>query len=45
MDRVKGHHLWAHFDEIKSLSMKASKETIQQWNEYVLQAYEAQEKI
>lgn len=44
VDRVKGHHLWAHFDEIKSLSMKASKETIQQWNEYVLQAYEAQEK-
>ena len=24
--------------------MKASKETIQQWHEYVLQAYEAQEK-
>jgi radical SAM protein with 4Fe4S-binding SPASM domain len=44
VDRVKGHHLWAHFDEIKHLSMKATAESILQWNEYVKQAYEAQEK-
>lgn len=44
VDRVKGHHLWAHFDEIQNLSMKASPESIQKWNEYVQQAYEAQEK-
>jgi MoaA/NifB/PqqE/SkfB family radical SAM enzyme len=44
VDRVKGHHLWAHFDEIKQLSMKATPESILQWNEYVKQAYEAQEK-
>lgn len=44
VDRVKGHQLWAHFDEIKHLSMKATPENIAQWNEYVRQAHEAQEK-
>jgi MoaA/NifB/PqqE/SkfB family radical SAM enzyme len=32
VDRVKGHQLWAHFEEIKDLSMKVSKESITQWN-------------
>jgi len=45
VDRVKGHQLWAHFDEIKHLSMKATPESILQWNEYVKQANEAQEKF
>jgi glycosyltransferase involved in cell wall biosynthesis/MoaA/NifB/PqqE/SkfB family radical SAM enzyme len=45
VDRVKGHQLWAHFDEIKHLSMKASRESIAKWNEYVKQAHEAQEKF
>jgi radical SAM protein with 4Fe4S-binding SPASM domain len=44
VDRVKGHQLWAHFDEIKHLSMKATPESILRWNEYVKQAHEAQEK-
>jgi glycosyltransferase involved in cell wall biosynthesis/MoaA/NifB/PqqE/SkfB family radical SAM enzyme len=44
VDRVKGHQLWAHFEEIKDLSMKVSKDSIAQWNEYVKQAIEAQEK-
>jgi glycosyltransferase involved in cell wall biosynthesis/MoaA/NifB/PqqE/SkfB family radical SAM enzyme len=44
VDRVKGHQLWAHFEEIKDLSMKASKDSITQWNEYVKQALEAQEQ-
>ncbi|QNA46477.1 glycosyltransferase [Lacibacter sediminis] len=44
VDRVKGHQLWAHFDEITDLSMKASVESITQWNEYVKHAYQAQEK-
>lgn len=43
VDRVKGHQLWAHFDEIKNLSMRSSKETISQWNQYVEQAIETQE--
>jgi glycosyltransferase involved in cell wall biosynthesis/MoaA/NifB/PqqE/SkfB family radical SAM enzyme len=45
VDRVKGHQLWAHFEEIKDLSMKVSKESIAQWNEYVKLAYAAQEKF
>lgn len=38
IDRIKGHHLWAHFDEIKSLSMRRNKEAILKWNEAVMQA-------
>jgi len=38
VDRVKGHHLWAHFDAIKSLSMRRSPEAIQRWNQAVLAA-------
>ncbi|GAB6009878.1 radical SAM protein [Dysgonomonas reticulitermitis] len=44
VDRIKGHHLWTHFDEIENLSMKATKASVAKWNEYVKQAYEAQEK-
>ena len=44
VDRVKGHQLWAHFEEIKSLSMKESNCSIKQWNNYVNEAYMAQEK-
>lgn len=40
----KGHHLWAHFAEIETLSMRANKQSIINWNEYVKQAYAAQEK-
>jgi glycosyltransferase involved in cell wall biosynthesis/MoaA/NifB/PqqE/SkfB family radical SAM enzyme len=45
VDRVKGHQLWAHFEEIKNLSMKVSKERIAQWNYYVNEAYMAQEQF
>lgn len=45
VDRVKGHQLWAHFEEIKSLSMRENKESISRWNEYVKEAYEVQEKF
>lgn len=43
-DRVKGHHLWAHFDEIKTLSMKNDVKSVQNWNRYVNEARAAQEK-
>lgn len=45
VDRVKGHQLWPHFEEIKNLSMKANQESVKQWNEYVEQAYQTQEKF
>jgi glycosyltransferase involved in cell wall biosynthesis/MoaA/NifB/PqqE/SkfB family radical SAM enzyme len=44
VDRVKGHQLWDHFDEIKDLSMRASKKSIAQWNQYVADALVAQER-
>lgn len=44
IDRIKGHHLWAHFDEIKSLSMRQNVESIKRWNKAVKQAQEFAEK-
>ncbi len=38
VDRVKGHHLWAHFDEIKDLSMRRDAAAIGRWNAAVLAA-------
>jgi len=35
VDRVKGHHLWAHFPEIEELSMRRSAEAITLWNNAV----------
>lgn len=32
-DRVKGHHLWAHFDQIKNQNMRRSPESIRRWND------------
>ena len=43
VDRVKGHQLWGHFDEIKELSMKATPESVLQWNTYVIEAYKTAE--
>jgi len=34
-DRVKGHHLWTHFEEIKSLSLRKDSDSIKLWNETV----------
>lgn len=41
VDRVKGHQLWDHFDEIKSLSMRATEESVAEWNTYVKEAHSA----
>jgi glycosyltransferase involved in cell wall biosynthesis/MoaA/NifB/PqqE/SkfB family radical SAM enzyme len=38
VDRVKGHHLWAHFDEIQGESMRRSPASIARWNAAVLAA-------
>ncbi|MCC6648435.1 MAG: glycosyltransferase, partial [Polyangiaceae bacterium] len=38
VDRVKGHHVWAHFDELQRQSMRRSPEAIARWNEAVLAA-------
>jgi glycosyltransferase involved in cell wall biosynthesis/MoaA/NifB/PqqE/SkfB family radical SAM enzyme len=41
VDRVKGHHLWTHFDEIQEQSMRRSPAAIERWNRAVLAAREA----
>lgn len=41
VDRIKGHHLWTHFDEIKKESMRRSPEAIRRWNQAVHEAHEA----
>jgi glycosyltransferase involved in cell wall biosynthesis/MoaA/NifB/PqqE/SkfB family radical SAM enzyme len=43
-DRVKGHHLWVHFDRTEPLSMRRSPEAIRRWNEAVAKAREAAEE-
>lgn len=40
IDRVKGHHLWAHFSEIKDQSMRRSPDAIRRWNCAVSLAHE-----
>jgi glycosyltransferase involved in cell wall biosynthesis/MoaA/NifB/PqqE/SkfB family radical SAM enzyme len=44
VDRVKGHHLWAHFDAIKKLSMRRSPTSIERWNQAVRAAEEVAER-
>jgi len=44
IDRVKGHQLWTHFDEIRDLSFRQHSESIEKWNNYVAQARNAIEK-
>jgi len=38
VDRIKGHHLWAHWEAMKSQSMRRTPEAIRQWNEAVFAA-------
>jgi hypothetical protein len=35
---VKGHHLWAHFDGIKTLSMRRDADAVRRWNRAVVEA-------
>ncbi|MGH7272822.1 MAG: glycosyltransferase, partial [Polyangiaceae bacterium] len=41
VDRVKGHHVWAHFDELKTLSMRRDAQAIARWNAAVHAGREA----
>ncbi|MCB9761976.1 MAG: glycosyltransferase [Alphaproteobacteria bacterium] len=44
VDRVKGHHLWAHFHEIEALSMRRDAAAIARWNAAVREARGAAER-
>lgn len=35
VDRIKGHHLWAHFEEIKPYAIPPNQEHHKQWNKYM----------
>lgn len=41
VDRVKGHHLWAHFSEIHGQSMRRDVSAMMRWNATVLAARQA----
>ena len=44
VDRVKGHHLWVHFSQIRDQSMRRNSEAIERWNTTVDAAYEAADR-
>ena len=44
VDRVKGHHLWAHFGEIEDQSMRKDGDSISRWNHAVTEAHEVASK-
>ena len=44
VDRVKGHHLWVHFTQMRHESMRRSPAAIALWNAVVDSAYEAAER-
>lgn len=41
IDRVKGHHLWVHFEEIRALSMRRGADSVARWNAAVREARRA----
>jgi len=41
VDRVKGHHLWAHFREVEGQSMRRHPDAIRRWNRAVAAARQA----
>ena len=44
VDRVKGHHLWVHFNQMRRQSMRRSPEAITRWNAIVDSAFEVAER-
>jgi MoaA/NifB/PqqE/SkfB family radical SAM enzyme len=44
VDRVKGHHLWAHFKEIKNSSLRRNTDSINRWNKAVESAHKIAHK-
>ncbi len=40
VNRIKGHHLWAHFSEIKDQDMRRNKESRLRWNQIVAKCVE-----
>lgn len=45
VDRVKGHHLWVHFDEIRNQDMRRSRNSISRWNAIVKKTQRAAAEV
>ena len=39
VDRVKGHHLWVHFDAMREQDLRRSTESVARWNQIVSQCH------
>jgi radical SAM protein with 4Fe4S-binding SPASM domain len=39
IDRIKGHHLWAHFNEIQNQAIKTDSKSVRKWNLIVEESY------
>ncbi len=40
VNRIKGHHLWAHFPEIEKQDLRRSSESIKRWNSIVDECFQ-----
>ncbi|MCB1144463.1 MAG: radical SAM protein [Leptospiraceae bacterium] len=40
IDRIKGHHLWVHFDEINHLSFRKDKSSRMKWNQLLQSVFQ-----
>ncbi len=45
VDRVKGHHVWTHFPNLETRSLRRNRDAIRRWNDAVLEAEEAVEAL
>ena len=45
VERVKGHHLWVHFHQIKQQSMRRNRDAIARWNRTVEEALQAADRF
>ncbi len=45
VDRVKGHHLWAHFAEIEQMSLRRDRGSVARWNAAVAAARAVAEAV
>jgi MoaA/NifB/PqqE/SkfB family radical SAM enzyme len=40
VDRIKGHHIWVNFDEMKNENMRRNSDSIKRWNDVVKKTLE-----
>jgi len=44
IDRIKGHHLWIHYQETEDLSMRRNADSIERWNKVAIESNEIAKK-